>query len=262
MKRNRSAVFLLPGLCLASATLYYASAALAAEQSLSLGLSQQRQHFEFDAGDKRLDLQGYQLQYQLGLGDWRFSLAYDQAETEDSADQSAQYQLNFETWGYSLFAEYNWTNSWLALGYGASEDETAIRFSNPTTQRRYNRDVRYQNLILESGYLYFRPAGQWRASASLTHQWLKDTTQTQQLQASSGQQERITDVDERALLAALGINYSHYFKLSETLELSLAAGMSHQFSIDGQGQLQQFTRVRSASSRNQNSHSESLAAPE
>lgn len=228
--------------------------------SVQMALTQQNQLFEFNAGNKTLNLQGYRLGYRYSINNWRFSVDYNRSEDEDTSTRP-KYSLSFENSGYSFFAEYNWQNIWLALGYSLSQDKTGFSFKLPNAgegpvEGGFDLDVYYQNIVLDTGYLHTIGSGLWTLSGSLTRQILEEEKQAYSIQTGSSILQSNTQIDENAWMASMGINYSHYFQISKSWELSLAAGLNHQFTLEGEGQLQQTSIRRTAISTNQNTTTE------
>ncbi len=202
----------------------------------------------YSNADINLNLQGYSLLYQYGIDDWRISVDYNSAgdsKVNTALQGEPQYGLQFETSGVNLFVEYNWPNSWLAVGLGKSQDDTRYHFHEPDpiqTNRlniRNDTQVDYKSLTLDSGYIYMSAQGQWIVSGNLIQQSVEEQNHYIYKDNDSAEQESNTDevtrLNENGTLASMGLSYGHYLSLSDSWQLYLSAGLRRQVTIAGNG---------------------------
>jgi hypothetical protein len=239
----------------------------------NVAYTQQSQTFSYSEGDVNLNLQGYGLLYQYGIGDWRISVDYDSASDDNASNASQgnpQYELQYETSGMNVFAEYNWPQSWLAVGVGQRQDDTRYHYreaANNTRNRSTTRNdtqVDYTSLTLDSGYIHALAQGQWIVSGNLIQQYVEEQSHyiynTGENQPNSttppnpDNQDEVTLLDENGTLASMGLSYGHYVNLSETWQLYLSAGIRRQITITGNTRTT--TRFRNPQRNNQASNSE------
>ncbi len=230
---------LLPLICLLAIMCHPLHAQADSYQSANLALTQQSQTFSYESGDKSLNLQGYRVLYQYGINDWRFSVDYNDASDEEESRRVAgnpQYGLQYETSGINAFAEYNWPSSWLALGISKSQDETQYHFNNQLqrTSTSSNTQVDYDNLTLDTGFIYATQQGQWILSGSLIKQFINERSHYHS-KINGNDNDEVTRVNENGLLTSMGLSYGHYFNFSQYWELYISGGLRRQITLTGEG---------------------------
>jgi hypothetical protein len=207
-------------------------------QSIQVGITQQNQLFEYNDADNtegRLRVWGQRAQYQVGKGPWILIMDYHQAQASNSSNL-ARYQLDFKSKSAGVFIEYYLEHLWLALGYNQSKETTEYNSNNKS-------QIDYQNYSLESGYIHYTQSGQWAATWGLTQQYVEDET--------SGDQISNSQMDENGILTNLTVSYGHFYPLSENFQLALNAGLRREFTLSGDGRIQQSTRNQGPSNNNQ-----------
>ena len=254
---------LLPFVCLLALLFNPVYAAQDSYQSLNLAITQQSQTFSYESVDKTLNLQGYRVLYQYGINDWRFSVDYNNASDEEESRRvagSPQYGLLYETSGINVFAEYNWPTSWLALGISKSRDETQYYFNKQLQHIGSQTQVDYDNLTLDTGFIYATQQGQWIISSSLVKQFINETSHYRKRIDDNEPDniDEVTLVNENGLLASMGLSYGHYFNFSEYWELYISGGLRRQITLTGEGRTTTHYRtpLQSNLASNQTSSSE------
>ncbi len=212
-------------------------------QSINLALTQQSQSFDFESADRSLDLQGFRLGYQYGIDQWRFGVDYNGASDSRELSRSlnnAGFSLTSENSGIGFFAEYNWDNSWLGLGYGDSHTEHHYGFFNGSDKREIEDSiVDYSSATLDGGYLFATDSGQWILSASLIHQLIKEESHyVYNVPNPELDQNLDSIIDETGLLAGMGLHYGHYFPINNDWQLYLNAGLYRQVVLEGEARTQ------------------------
>lgn len=221
-------------------------------QSIQVGITQQNQLFEYNDADNtegRLRVWGQRAQYQVGKGPWNLIMDYHQASAT-STSNSRQFKLDFQTQSAGLFVEYYLKNLWFALGYNASEETTEYNAGNDS-------QVNYQNYTVESGYIHYTQSGQWAATWGFTQQYVEEDIR--HTETDDGQVSQINNdqIDENGILTNLTISYGHFFPLSDTLQVAMNLGLRREFTLSGDGRIQQTTR-QSGPGSNSTSTSEDL----
>jgi len=229
---------LLPIACLLATLSVAAHTESDSYQSVNLALTQQSQTLFYESRDKTLKLQGYRVTYQYGIDNWRFNVDYSNARDEDELHRSNGnpiYNLKYDTSAINLFAEYNWSRSWLLLGVSQGQDETKLHYNGLQQIIDTHALVNYDSLTVGTGITYPTQNGQWILSGNLDKQFVNekntDIVNVGNLQGS----EALTQVNESGVLASIGLNYGHYFPFTERWECYLSAGIHRQITLSGEG---------------------------
>ena len=216
-------------------------------QSFNLALTRQHSSLNFVSADKSLTLQGVRLGYQYGIAGWRVGLDYNRAndsQGQPSPLNNHAFNLTADSSALSFFAEYNWRNSWLGLGYGDSHYEHHYRFFDGSRAREgADEVVNYASSTLDWGYLMPIETGQWRLTASLIHQ--RTDEKSHYFYSVAGQrQDSISH--ENGLLAGMGLYYGHYLTINRDWQLYLNLGLYRQVTLEGEARIQYARRPSSA----------------
>ena len=228
-------------LCISGATM----ANEEAFQSIQLGVTQQSQEFDFNDSTTSLNVWGMSGQYQYGQGPWNLILGYQQGNASNSEQN---YDLDFETQGYSTFVEYYFETTWLALGYAKSEDKTAyVLDRNNGPDARHLNQVNYDSFSLESGYSYYTESGQINTTQGLIKQEVDDFTSRTDFADSDGELQ----VNEDGILISFALSYGHFFAISDRLRLALNLGLRREITLSGESRIPRSGRAQEQSSNQQ-----------
>lgn len=229
-----------------------------ADQSIQLGLGQQRQLFSFEDQDLQMPVSSQALQYQYSFPDWLLGLALSRSSADNSATGDQAYQLEFDGQTLFVFAEMNIDNFWLGMGASQGSDDSQYEIERSNVEGIVSNDTDFRNLSIDVGYGRFLSSSYWSVGAEITQQWLTAKKHLRLVRAGKPIAAQDSNTTEQALLGSISTRYEQYFNVSDYTELALSGAVNHQFTLSGDGRIQLNQQRRGPTGVQQNQLSKEL----
>ena len=212
--------------------------------SLMLGGSRFRQQLNFEQRDLELVISGRSLQYQYFSGDWILGGSLAQTSGDDTESGKLAYQLEVDGQAVNLFSErtlgqFGSGTTWFGVAVAAGRDEQSYNANRSGGSGKVSVKSRFRSISLDAGYSYPLESSRLSVSGGLTQQWFYDEKNARVSRSDEPTVEQRENSDEQALLAAVSAGFEKFWLLNADTELAAFAGLRYQYTLGGDGRIQQ-----------------------
>lgn len=219
--------------------------------SVMVGMNRFRQQLTFEQRDINLPITGQTLQYQYFSGDWMFGTSLSQSDGDDTESGKEAYQLDVDGRAINVFAErtvgqFTSGSGWIGVGIGSGSDEQQYKAQRSGGSGEVRVTSRFRSVSLDGGYSHLLESSRISVSGGLTQQWFSDDKKATVVRNGKPAVEQQEDKNEQALLAGVSAGLEKFWLVNQDTELAAYVGFRYQYTLGGDGQVQQSQLRRGA----------------